>query len=108
MYVYVYKCMYMHFIYCCVIILSFSKLYRSVHIAYCLCTPQNDYESKLAILENDRLDKTVNSLLSPSEKEDVYKNGMYVCTVQALHMCCVFDGHISVETSSKVLTRMAF
>ena len=57
-----------------------------MHIAYRLCTPQNDYESKLAILENDRLDKTVNSLLSPSEKEDVYKNGMYICTVQAYYI----------------------
>lgn len=94
MYVYVYKCMYMHFIYCCVIILSFSKLYRSVHIAYCLCTPQNDYESKLAILENDRLDKTVNSLLSPSEKEDVYKNGMYV--VYKHYICAVYLMDISV------------
>ena len=41
---------------------------------YCLCTLQADYESKLTVLETDRLDKEVESL-SSSEKEDMYKNG---------------------------------
>ena len=42
-----------------------------------LCTPQNDYENNLTALENDRLDKAVENL-SPSEKEGIYKNGMYL------------------------------
>ena len=42
-----------------------------------LCTQQSDYESKLITVESDRLDKAVENL-SPSEKEDVHKNGMYL------------------------------
>ena len=73
MYIYIHINICIHILFIAVLLCC---CFLSFNIAYCLCTPQNDYENKLAILENDRLDKTVNSL-SPSEKGDVYKNGMY-------------------------------